>query len=109
MYFAFGILLGCGLVYGMLIKDRDFPAWLPGDRVIEELTSHPISVADSVTLPFPDSLLPERINASEVLFKESVVREKPCRTYQLESEIDRLRVRICDSTVTIVGYAPIQK
>lgn len=109
MYFAFGILLGCGLVYGMLIKDRDFPAWLPGDRVIEELTSYPISVADSVRLPFSDSLLASRMEDSDVKFRESVVRDQPCRTYQLQSEVDRLRVRICDSTVTIVAYERVQK
>lgn len=109
MFFAFGILLGCGLVYSMLIKDRDFPAWLPGDRVIEELTSYPITVADSVKLPFSDSLLVERMEDSDVKFRESVVREQPCRTYQLQSEIDRLRVRICDSTVTVVAYEQAKK
>ncbi len=103
-YFGFGIAIGCSLVYFMLVKDREFPAWLPEDRVIEELTIGPISVSPEVELPFADSLLEGRIDASEVLFDESNVRENPCRKYQLESDLERMRVSICDSVVTLIEY-----
>ena len=31
-YFGFGVALGCALVYFMLIKERELPAWMPGDK-----------------------------------------------------------------------------
>jgi len=103
-FFGFGIAIGSTMVYFMLIKDRDFPAWLPEDRVLEELTMNPIFIANGVTLPFADSLLPQRIHSSDVLFDESNVREKPCREYQLESETERMRLSICDTVVSLLDY-----
>ncbi len=88
----------------MLVKDREFPALLPVDRVIEELTMGSISINEGIALPFADSLLVERIEESDVLFDESNVREKPCRVYQLESDIERMRFSICDSVVTLRKY-----
>lgn len=105
-FFLFGVLLGSGIVYMLLIKDRDFPAWLPGDRVIEEMLSYDLTVADSVLLPFADSLLAGHIGQSDVLFKESTVRDQKCRTYQLESSAHRMRVQLCDSVATVVHYMP---
>ncbi len=103
-YFGFGVAIGCSLVYFMLIKDREFPAWLPEDRVIEELTLGSIAIEEGITLPFADSLVADRIQLSEVLFDESNVREKPCREYQLESDSERMRLSICDSVVTLKEY-----
>lgn len=103
-FFGFGISIGSIMVYFMLIKDREFPAWLPGDRVIEELTMYPIIVENGVEIPFADSLLALHIEDSDVLFDESNVREKPCREYQLESEAERMRLKICDTVVTLFQY-----
>ncbi|MFC2176749.1 hypothetical protein ACFLR1_07275, partial [Bacteroidota bacterium] len=85
-------------------KDRKFPAWLPEDRILEELTQRPINIGDNIELPFADSLLPEVIMRSEVLFNESEVRTKPCRTYQLKADATSMRFTICDSTVSLVAY-----
>jgi len=103
-YFGFGTGLGCLLVYFMLLKDREFPAWLPEDRVLEELTMYPIDIAEGIQLPFADSLLPSSIMKSDVLFNESDVRREPCRTYQLESETERMRMKICDEQVSLIDY-----
>ncbi len=107
-FFGIGIAIGSAMVYYMLIKDREFPAWLPSDRVIEELTMYPVRIDGNVELPFPDSLIVEHIRVSDVLFDESKVREKPCREYQLESATERMRLEICDTVVTLLEYGKRQ-
>jgi len=103
-YFGFGVGMGCLLVYALLIRDRDLPAWLPEGRVLEQITSGPMNVAPDVHLGFADSLLLDRIQGCEVLFRESVVRDTPCKEYQLQSEWERMRFRICNDTVELIRY-----
>jgi hypothetical protein len=103
-YFGFGVGLGCLIVYALLIRDRDFPAWLPEDRVLEELAVDSIIISPELNLNFTDSILKEKILDSDVLFRESVVRDKPCREYQLESEKERMRFKICDTQVELYQY-----
>ncbi len=105
-FFAIGVGLGCLIVYGLLIKDRDFPAWLPGDRVLEELAVDSVKIASSIHLPFADSLLSEHILSSDVLFDESKVRDMACREYQLDSEVERMRFRICNKRIELYEYEP---
>ncbi|MCF8276204.1 MAG: hypothetical protein K9J17_05660 [Flavobacteriales bacterium] len=105
-YFAFGTALGCLLVYALLIRDRDFPAWLPADRVIEELAVDSVVIAQGIELPFADSLLVSRIKESDVLFNESKVRDTPCKEYQLESDLERMRFKICNSQILLYQYEP---
>ena len=106
-YFAFGLLLGSLIVYTLLFRNRDsLPAWTPNDRVLQELRlADTILIDPSVELPFPDSLLLQRVAKSSVRFGESDVRSGSCRVYQLDSKEDRMRFSICKDTVTLVGYA----
>ena len=103
-YFGFGVGLGCLIVYALLIKDRDFPAWLPEDRVLEELAVDSIIVSPELGIKFPDSILIEKILESDVLFRESVVRDTECREYQLESEKERMRFKICEKQIELYQY-----
>jgi hypothetical protein len=105
-FFAIGVGLGCLIVYGLLIKDRDFPAWLPGDRVLEELAVDSIIIGNDIQLPFADSLLKEHILNSDVLFDESKVRDMACREYQLESDTERMRFKICNKQIELYQYEP---
>jgi hypothetical protein len=105
-FFAIGVGLGCLVVYGLLIRDRDFPAWLPEDRVLEELAVDSIIIRDGVQLSFADSLLAEHILASDVIFDESSVRDMACREYQLESDTERMRFKICNKRIEIYEYKP---
>lgn len=106
-YFGFGLALGCMLVYILLIRDREFPAWTPEGRVLEELAVDSVVIDPAVLLPFPDSLLISRIKASDVRFDQSLVRDVPCREYQLESESDRMRFRICKTEIRLYEYEPV--
>ncbi len=92
------------LVYVLLIRDREFPAWLPEDRVLEQLAVDSVLIPSNINLPFPDSILPERVMTCEVLFKESVVRDKPCKEYQLQSEKERMRFEVCKKTISLMEY-----
>ena len=103
-YFGFGVGLGCVLVYALLIKDREFPAWLPEGRVIEELAVDSVVIRQNVVLPFPDSLLVSKIKESSVLFDESIVRDALCKEYQLESENNRMRFEICKTQISLIKY-----
>ena len=95
------------LVYALLIRDREFPAWLPEDRVLEELAVDSLIISKTVNLPITDSVLMKRIKESDVLFNESIVRDQPCKEYQLESEHERMRFEICPETITLIEYGPL--
>ena len=105
-YFAFGLGMGCILVYILLIRNREFPAWTPEGRVLEELTMDTIFISPDLNFQITDSVLRSKVKHSEVLFRESIVRNKPCREYQLDSKQERMRVSICDSIRTLVQYEP---
>lgn len=108
-YFAFGLGLGCLLVYVMLIRNRtDLPAWLPGDRVIQDLAVDSVIIDTDIILPFPDSLLIARIKASDVKFDESIVRDVDCKEYQLQSKEERMRFRQCRTEIRLIGYEALR-
>lgn len=98
-------MIGSLMVYVTLVRHRDeLPAWTPNDRVLQELRLAEKIVTDDIVLPFPDSLLNDHIRASSVRFSESDVRSGPCRIYQLHSDSERMRFRICDKEVVLLEY-----
>jgi hypothetical protein len=104
-YYMLGLGLGSLLVYIMLVRNRtDLPVWTPNDRVLQELRLADLTVAQDVTIPFTDSVLQLRIRQSSVLFSESDVRSDSCRTYQLDSDTERMRFRICGKNAQLVRY-----
>lgn len=103
-YFGFGVGLGSLLVYVLLIRDREFPAWLPADRVIEEITTDTITIADGLNINFTDSILKLKVKDADVLFKESIVRNEPCREYQLETDEERMRFKICEGKTELYQF-----
>ncbi len=105
-FYAFGLLIGSMLVYFTVVRHRDeMPAWTPNDRVLQELRlADTILMGADVVLPFPDSLLKGRIRQSTVRFGESDVRTDSCRVYQLVSDRERMRFRICAKAVSLVEY-----
>ncbi|MBI1288121.1 MAG: hypothetical protein GC178_11165 [Flavobacteriales bacterium] len=105
-YYLFGVALGSMLVYVWLIRGRDFPAWTPSGRVLQELAVDSVVIDPGVHLPFADSLLVQHIKACDVKFDESVVRDVPCKEYQLESEKERMRFKVCRSEIRLYEYDP---
>ena len=89
--FIFGILLGSAFVYAVLIRGREMPAWLPGDRVLEELRLHPVQVSAKGACQLKCNNLENNdilnlLNTAEVLFSESDVRDKDIPEYVLEGK-----------------------
>lgn len=89
--FIFGILLGSAFVYAVLIRGREMPAWLPGDRVLEELRKNPVQVSAKGACQLKCNSLENNdilnlLNTAEVLFSESDVREKEIPEYVLEGK-----------------------
>lgn len=105
-YYGFGVGIGCMLVYALLIRNREFPAWTPEGRVLEELTMDTIHIAPELNVQFTDSVLRDKVKHADVRFRESIVRDEPCREYQLDTKKERMRVSICDSIRTLVLYEP---
>lgn len=105
-YFVFGAALGSLIVYALLIRDREFPAWLPEDRVIEELSEDTIAIADDLQINFSDSVLKQKMKDADVLFRESIVRNEPCREYQLETDEEQMRFRICEDKTELIQFEP---
>lgn len=105
-YYGFGVILGCLIAYMLLIRGRGCYAWTPNDRVINQLAVDSVVIDESVQLPFPDSLLIEHIKASEVVFDESLVRDVACKEYQLESDAERMRFKVCKREIRLIDYRP---
>lgn len=105
MLFMFGVGIGCVLVYGMLIRDREFPAWTPSDRIKEEITWDSIHIDPNVDLKMDQTALKEAVNGADIHFDRSKVRDEPCRTY-LMTTLDQhdMSISICDSVATVVAY-----
>jgi len=100
-----GAAMGSVLVYGMLIRDREFPAWTPSDRIKEEITWDSILVDRSLNLQMNQADIVDAVNGADIHFDKSKVRTKPCRTYLMTTEdLHEMTISICDSVATLVAY-----
>ena len=89
--FIFGTLLGSAFVYAVLIRGRDMPAWLPGDRVLEQLREHAVQVSSKGACQLQCNQLGNNdilsvLNTAEVKFSESDIRGKDIPEYVLEGK-----------------------
>lgn len=105
MLFMFGAAMGSVLVYGMLIRDREFPAWTPSDRIKEEITWDSVHVDPSLNLKMDQAAIEYAVNGADIHFDKSKVRTEPCRTYLMTTEdLHEMSISICDSVATIIAY-----
>ena len=89
--FLFGTLLGGFFVWGVLMRGRDFPAWTPEGRILEQLRAHPIKIAPKANCQLKCAGLKTDdviavLQSAEVLFSESSIRDKEIPEYILEGE-----------------------
>ncbi len=105
MLFMFGAAMGSVLVYGMLIRDRVFPAWTPSDRIKEEITWDSIQVDPTLNLKLSQQELVDAVNGADIHFDRSKVRTKPCRIYLMTTQdLHEMTIAICDSVATVTDY-----
>lgn len=87
-FFIFGIVAGSVFVYFILIKGKKFPAWLPADRVKDQIQGTRIELTPKATCVITClSVAPKEIGAiladGDVLFSESDTRKKPYPIYHI--------------------------
>lgn len=110
LFYFIGIGLGIVFVYLVVLRGRDWPAWLPQGAVIEEIQRKPKEFNTSSDCA-PNKLgidslqLSRMIDKAKVDFKRSEVQKEPCRLYYLNSEWSEknyeIEVSVCDSNVVV--------
>lgn len=111
-----GVLLGCIVVYFLLIykRDRNFTAWLPENRILAEVREKPFSLDDK-TICFLQCLntdttsLKKLLAKAEVNFSNSLVNEKPFPIYVLNIMQHNVEtsfsIQIGDKDLKIIGIS----
>ncbi len=105
-FFIVGTLLGCVFVYAVLIRGNKFPAWLPKDRIKEQVKETPMELsARTQCMLTCYGMKVEDISAvidnGEVILSESQPRHKPRPIYAFDGKtLSGIVVRIYTETNT---------
>lgn len=75
----------------MLFRGRDFPAWTPEGRVLEQMREYPVKISQRAACQLECAKLSNNdilqvLNTAEVLFSESDIRGKEIPEYILEGK-----------------------
>jgi hypothetical protein len=115
--YLIGVGLGCFMVY-FFFKDRQFDAWLPEGRVLEQIERSVIQPSSNAncwlrcTALSNDTLMKSLVQG-EVDFGESETRREPCPIYlissQLAGEAITYRVELCRDTAFILEMHGIRQ
>lgn len=109
-FYGFGFLIGCMLVYFLLLKGQDRTGWLPGRRVIAKIDSTLSISADAKCRmgcnAISEADLKTIIRESEVSFSESSPQKVPCPVYILHGKLKtgeevKLRFESNDTLATL--------
>ncbi len=109
-FYLIGVALGCVLVYFMLLKDRERPAWMPKGRVLEQIARSSVIFTDKASCALQmQGLSEEEIKTfitdnAQVDFAKSDTRRKPCPMYYIENKNRKnlhAKVEVCDSVSTV--------
>jgi hypothetical protein len=89
--FIFGILVGCLVVWALLMRGREFPAWTPEGRILEALQQHPVKVSQAARCMMQCNNISNNdmlsvINSADVVFSESTVRDIETPEYILQGQ-----------------------
>lgn len=110
-FFGIGVVLGVVISYFLLWRGRHFPAVWPEGIVLERLgraTYKPGPTSDSLMncLQLDTARFRLGLSQSEVRFRRSLPRHKPCPVYALRHPAlptCLLMVQSCDSTYSFFG------
>jgi hypothetical protein len=113
--YAFGFLIGCVLVYFILLRGKNRSYWLPGNRVKEQLMKGKLLYSEHALCRMKcRSISEEEINEilknGNVNFSESHPHGAPCPSYAFDGTTsDKKNLRIvfasCDTLSTKVVTA----
>ncbi|MEW6469762.1 MAG: hypothetical protein AB1458_12600 [Bacteroidota bacterium] len=112
--YLFGVLLGCVLVYFLLIRNRDLGGWLPGNQIIGKIRSNELLFSSNAEcmmqcLGITRGDIKKMIDSTATVnMKQSNVHISDCPIYALEDK-DKyelsLLVQSCDSSATVLNVA----
>lgn len=115
-FYAIGVLLGCVVVWALLIKDVERDAWLPKGRIKQSLGSEIIDlkISKKATCQLSCYNLSQEIfsedffDKSKVDFDKSATKLKPCPEYFLVSKSGDLQISIYVTLCEIEQKATIR-
>jgi len=89
--FLFGVIAGSLVVWALLFRNRELPAWTPNDRVMESLRQNPIKIQPAARCIMDcngivDGDVIKVLQTGRVKFSESDVRGKEVPEYIIEGE-----------------------
>jgi hypothetical protein len=103
-----GFTIGAIFIYFLLLRDRSFNFWVPGERVKTEIIERkPVisekAICQLACLNLNKDSIASIIKKSEVNFDKSRVREKPCKYYLLEISEEKMKMdfSLCDTVVVL--------
>ena len=93
MLFGVGIFLGCLVSYVIFYNNRDYPAWLPNDRMTEKFMEDSLIVTDLLTCYFNcwgtnEAEFKQSFRTVDVNFSESIVRDVKDKIYNTTIDIN---------------------
>lgn len=107
-YYLSGFTIGAIFIYFLLLRDRSFNFWMPGERVKTEIIERkPViskkAICQLACLNLNKDSIASIIKKTEVIFDKSRVREKPCKYYLLELSEDKIQMdfSLCDTVVLL--------
>jgi hypothetical protein len=89
--FLFGVIAGSLVVWALLFRNRDLPAWTPNDRVMESLRQNPIKIMPAARCMLDCNGISDKdvinvLQTGKVIFSESNVRGKEIPEYIIEGK-----------------------
>lgn len=103
-----GLLIGCVLVYFMLIKDKNRGYWLPENRVKEQVRKSRIIFSEHAKCILTCKGVSEEeakdiLKNGDINFRESDTRRTPCPSYIFEGKDVKIICTACDSISEIIN------
>lgn len=113
--YLFGFMIGCVLVYFILLRGKNRTSWLPASRVKEQLIKGNLVFTDHakcrmICRGISEKEVREILQNGNVNFSESHTHDKPCPSYAVEGTTsskrnERIIVASCDTITTTVVTA----
>ncbi|HEY4798080.1 MAG TPA: DUF4258 domain-containing protein [Bacteroidia bacterium] len=114
LYF-FGFIIGCVLVYFILLRGKNRASWLPASRVTEQLCKGKLIFSQHAKCRMAcrgisEQEVKEILQNGIVNFSESHTHDKPCPSYAMEGTTsskrnERIIFASCDTLTTTVVTA----